>query len=96
MLVDPSVIARLGAILLEALESRPGKTVVGKAFRAMVARRGRAVERALALSAVEADETAVRARSPDHAILVDIATAQADEARWKGIELRELCLGIEA
>src|SRR5574341_410014 len=50
VLVDPRVIARLGAVLLEARMARPGETVVSEAFRAMVAGRVRSVERSLALA----------------------------------------------
>src|SRR5581483_880920 len=69
VLVDPGPVARLGACVLKTLETRPRIFVEGKAFRTMIPRRLRSVERALALAAVEADQSAVRTRSPQHAVL---------------------------
>src|ERR1700688_4218722 len=56
VLVDPGVIARLGAVLADAVEAGAGILMDGPAFRAMIAGGGRPVERALALVAVEAGE----------------------------------------
>src|SRR5262245_8847657 len=64
VLVHPSVVTRLRASVLEALESRARVLVGGKAFGTVVAGGGRPVERTLALAPVEADESAVRARPP--------------------------------
>src|SRR5260221_4519792 len=54
VLVDPGVIARLGAGVGEAFETGAGLFVERPAFRTMVSCGGRAVERAFALAAVEA------------------------------------------
>src|SRR5262249_25566672 len=76
VLVNPGGVARIEAGGL-ALEARAGIAIERPALRAMVAGRGRAIERALALAAVEAHETPVRGRAPDDAVLVDVAAADA-------------------
>src|SRR5205085_4011971 len=48
VLVDPRVVARLGAVFADALEARAGILVERPSLRAMVAGRLRAVERAFA------------------------------------------------
>src|SRR5262249_31549439 len=72
VLVDPGVVARLDARGL-TLEARTRIAIERPALRAVVAGRVRAVERALALAAIEAHQTAVRGRAPDDAILVNVA-----------------------
>src|SRR5262249_49334676 len=79
-----------------AVEARPGIFVERESFRAVVAGRVRAVERAFALAAVEADERAVRARSPEDAIPIDIDAAHPDSLLRDGVEFAQLGLGIEA
>src|SRR6266508_6217666 len=96
VVVHPGVVARLSAAVLEALEGRARVLVVREAFGAVVAGRSGPVERTLALAPVEADESAVRARAPEHAVLVDVAAAHANALFWNGVELAELGLGIEA
>src|SRR5215469_5953071 len=96
VLVDPSVVARLGAGVLKTFEARPRILVEREAFGAMAAGRIRPVERTLALAPVEADQSAIRARAPHHPVLVDVAAAQADALLRNRIELAELGLGIEA
>src|SRR5262249_4760918 len=76
VLVDPGVVARLDAGGL-TLEARAGITIECPTLRAVVAGRVRAVERGLALAAIEAHETAVRSRAPDDSVLVDVAAADA-------------------
>src|SRR5580658_4218486 len=56
VLIDPGVVARLGAVVADALEARAGIFVERPALRAMIASRFRSVERALALAAIEAAE----------------------------------------
>src|SRR5262249_59430174 len=94
--VNPGVIARLGASVLEALEGRPRIFVGREAFGAVVARRSWPIERTLALAPVEADERAVRARPPNDAGLVDVAAAHANAFFRNRIELAELGLRFEA
>src|SRR5215813_6707075 len=96
VVVDPGVVARLGAGVLKNFEARPRILVVREALGAVIPGRVWPVERALALAPVEADQSAVRARGPQHPVLVDVAAAQADALLWNGIELAELGLGIEA
>src|SRR5947208_8852609 len=76
VLVDPGVITGLGAGLL-ALEARAGIAVEGKALGTVIAGRIGSVERAFALAAIEADQAAVRGRTPHDAVLVDITAADA-------------------
>src|SRR6516225_1954473 len=96
VLVDPGVVARLGARVLKTFEARPRILVEPEAFGAVIAGRIRPVERTLALAPIEADQRAIRARPPNHPVLVDVAAAQADALLRNGIELAELGLGIEA
>src|SRR3954463_16014135 len=95
VLVDPGVIARLGARLL-ALESRPRVAVERPAFGAVLAGGLGAVERRLALTPVEGHQAAVGGRAPRHAVLVDVAAADAVAFLGQGIELGELALRVEA
>src|SRR5918998_1360799 len=95
-MINPSVIARLAGAVLESLERGTRILVEGEAFRAVLAGRLRAVERRLALVAVEADEMAVRAGAPQHAVLVDVAPAHADAFLRDGVELAEVGLRVKA
>src|SRR6185503_17350087 len=60
VLVDPGVIARLGAVLAQPAEPRSRVLVERPTFRAMIAGRLRTVQRPLALAPVEADQMAAR------------------------------------
>src|SRR3954451_18787148 len=86
VLVDPRVVARLGAVLADALEAWAGILVERPALRAVVAGRLRAVERALAQTAIEHAHVPARERHPDAALLVDVAAAWA-EARQRHVVL---------
>src|SRR4051812_23609221 len=86
VLVDPRVVARLGAVLADALEARAGILVERPAFGAMVAGRLRAVEGTFAEPAVEHAEVAARQRGPDASLLVDVGAAHA-EARQRHVVL---------
>lgn len=61
VVIDPGVVTRFGAGVLEAFEAWPRILVVGEAFGAMIASGISAVQRVLALAAIEADQGAVRA-----------------------------------
>src|SRR3981189_2891993 len=78
VLVDPTVVARLGAVFADAVEARPRILVERPALRAMIAGRLWSVERTLALAPVEAADVAARERNPHHALAVDIAAARAE------------------
>src|SRR5262245_2213679 len=56
VLVYPGVVARLDALLLEAFKTRAGILVELPTLRAVIAGRGRTIERSLAQAAVEADK----------------------------------------
>src|SRR6266481_3901252 len=58
VLVDPGVVARLGAVLPDALEAGTGVLIEGPAFRAVIAGGLRPIERPLAPATVEAADVA--------------------------------------
>src|SRR3954452_1767808 len=89
VLVDPSVIARLGAVLADAVEARAGILIDGPALGAMIAGGSRPIERALALAAIEAAEVTARQRRPDHAALVDVAATDSERRRRNIEHLRQ-------
>src|SRR5687767_14069378 len=96
VLVHPCVIARLGAVLAQSAEAWPWVLVERPPLRAMVPGGLGAVQRALALAPVEADEMAARARAPQHAVPVNVSAAYAVAGRWHVEHLGKLGLGIEA
>src|SRR5262249_3216295 len=80
LLVDPGVVARLGAAALgDILELRTRKRRKRPALGAQLAFSGlRAVERALALAAVERAEMAARQRHIRDAVAVDVEAARPE------------------
>src|SRR5581483_13608 len=78
-----------GAVgIAHALELRAGEAIERPALGALLAgRRGRAVERALALAAIEAGELAARQRGPDHALAVDVDAARTIGALRRLVDL---------
>src|SRR5207244_5351718 len=96
VMIDPGVIARLGARVLEPFEARARIFEIREALRAVVAGRVRAVQRVLAFLAIESDQAAVRARAPEHAVPVDVSAANADAFLRDGVKFGKLCLWIEA
>ncbi len=56
VLIDPGVVAGLDAELRQVLEAGTRKSMEGPALRAVVSGRGRSVQRALALPAIEFTE----------------------------------------
>src|SRR5262245_24484818 len=67
MLIDPGVVARLGAVVANALESRSRIFVEAPSLRAVIAGRGRSVQRSFAFCAIEAADMATGERNPEHA-----------------------------
>src|SRR5258707_8282441 len=59
VMIDPRIVARLGAGGFEALQTGARIFVVSKAFRAVIAGRVRPIQRILAFAAVETDQTPV-------------------------------------
>src|SRR4051812_36645146 len=78
VLVNPAVVARLGAVLADAIEARSWILVERPALRAVIAGRLRSVERPLAFAPVETADVAACERNPHHALAVDIAAARAE------------------
>src|SRR5665647_3233125 len=68
VVVDPGVVTRLRAGVLETLETGSRIFVESKAFGAVIAGGIRPVQRVLAFAAVETDQRPVRARAPQHAV----------------------------
>src|SRR5262249_33844845 len=86
-LIDPGVIARLGAVLSDTVEAGAGILIDRPTFRTMVAGRGRPVEWALAFAAVQAAAGTARQRRPDHTVRIDIAAADSDRRRRNVVHL---------
>ena len=64
VLIDPGVVARLGAVVADAFEAGARILVERPALGAVIAGRLRSVERTLALAPVEAAEMAARRATP--------------------------------
>ena len=67
VLIDPGVVARLGAVVADALETGSRIFVKHPALGAVVARCRWPIERALAFGAIETAEMAAGERNPDYA-----------------------------
>ena len=78
MLVDPGVVARLDASVLEAFEARSWIFVEFPAFRTVIAGCCWTVERSLAQTPIETDEVSAGLRSPRDSVRVDVAAANSD------------------
>src|SRR5262245_54692722 len=78
VLVDPRVVARLGAVLADALEAGPGILIEAPALGTVITGGLRTVERSLALTPIEAADVARAHRGPHHALLVDVGAANAE------------------
>src|SRR6185369_11373112 len=74
VLVDPRVVARLGAVLADAFEARAGILVERPALGAMVAGRFRTIERDLAQPPIKHTHVTAGERGPDADLLVDVGT----------------------
>src|ERR1700730_10851010 len=97
LLVDPGVVARLGAAALgDVLELRTWERRERPALGTQLAFGGlRAVEWALALAAVERAEMAARQRHVGDAVAVDVEAAGAEARERRLIDFRQLGLRIE-
>src|SRR3954469_17241009 len=78
VLIEPRVVARLGAVLANAAESGTGVLMARPAFGALIAGGLRAVERPLALAPIEAAHVPARQRHPDDAVAVDVGAARTE------------------
>src|SRR5262249_17478917 len=96
VLVHPGVVARFGGPVLQALEAWARVLVIRETFGAVIAGGSGPIDRTLALAPVKADQSAVRARPPKDAVLVDVAAAHTNAFFRYGVELAELALRIEA
>src|SRR5712671_6807528 len=67
VLIDPAVVARLGAVIADAFEARARIFVEVPTLRTMIAGRIRPVERPFAQAPVEAADMAAAERHPHHA-----------------------------
>src|SRR5262249_29208930 len=89
VLIDPRVIARLGAVGSDALETGAGILIERPAFGTVITGRLRSVERAFALPPVEAPDVAAAHRCPYDALLVDVRAADAEVGLRHVVDLRE-------
>src|SRR5262249_7337342 len=81
VLIDPGVVRSLGGAV-PSRERGAGNRIEGPALRAAIAIVGaRAIERALALLAIEARDVAARERHPCHALSVNVEAAHAEAGR---------------
>src|SRR5262249_4996229 len=78
VLVHPGVVARFGGPVLQALEAWARVLVIRETFGAVIAGGSGPIDRTLALAPVKADQSAVRARPPKDAVLVDVAAAHTN------------------
>src|SRR6185503_18885374 len=81
VLIDPAVIARLGAVVADTFEPRTGILVERPALRAMIAGRLRSAQWRLALAAIEAAKVAAGKRDPHDTLGIDVAAAHAEARR---------------
>src|SRR5262249_49103725 len=95
VLIDPGVVARLGAVVADAGKTRPGIFVEGPALGAMIASRNRTEKRAFAFGAIEAAEMATGERDPHHALGIDVAAARTKARHWNVVDFRQLGLWIK-
>src|SRR5205809_2745627 len=78
VLIDPRVVARLRAVLADALEARARILIEGPAFGTMIAGRLRPVERPLALAPVAASHVPAAHGGQDDPVPVDVGAADAE------------------
>src|SRR5262249_7692946 len=81
VLIDPRVVARLGAVFTDAVEPRAGVLIKGPALWAVIAGRLGPVERTFALAPIERAEVTARERHPHDAVAVDVGAARAEAGR---------------
>src|SRR5262249_34832411 len=94
VLIDPGVVRRLAAAVIGyAAKLRAGQTIECPALGAVLAGRGRAVERAFAFAPVEGAEMAARERRPGDALAVDVAAARRVARQRHFVDLGERGLG---
>src|SRR5262245_59220738 len=86
VLIDPGLVARLDASVLEAFKARSGIFVEFPAFRTVVAGCSRTVKRSLAQAPVEADKMSAGLRPPRDSGAVDVAAANSNAGFWNGVE----------
>src|SRR4029078_4957589 len=96
VLIDPGVVARLDAFILEALKPGARISVEFPAFGAVIARCAWPVERSLAQTPIETHEVPARFRTPRNTVGVNVTTTNSDARFRRSIELGELRLRIEA
>src|SRR4030095_120508 len=89
VLVDPRVVARLGAVHADPLEARARILIEAPALRAVIAGRLRPVERPLALAPVEATDVARAHRRPHDTLLVSVSAADPEVRLRNVVDLGE-------
>src|ERR1700676_1889768 len=95
-LIYPGVVARLDAHLRHIHESRSRQAMEAPAFGAVIARRGRPVERTSAFAPIELPQMPACQRYPHHAVAIDIGTAYAEAGRGHIVDFAEPGSRVEA
>src|SRR4029453_2313977 len=96
VLVDPGVVARLDAPVLEAFKPRPGIFVELPALGTGVSGCFRTIERSLAHASIKADEVSAGLRPPRDSVRVDVAAANPDAGFRNSVELGKFRLRVKA
>src|ERR1051326_1106892 len=89
MLIDPRVVAGLGAVFADAVEAGTGILMERPPLGALIAGGLRSVERTFALATIEAAEMPARERHPDDAVAIDVRAARAETGRGHVVNLRQ-------
>src|SRR2546422_699605 len=82
-----------GILVADATELRARQPIERPTFGAMIADRGRAIERALALAAVEGPEMSARERRVHDALAVDVPAARRVARHRHLVDFRQRRLG---
>src|ERR1700722_4350621 len=89
VLIHPRVIAGLDAHLRDVDESRARQAMETPAFGAVIAGRGRPVERPFAFAPIELSQMPARQRYPHHTVAIDVGAAYAEAGRGHIVDLAE-------
>src|SRR6266478_8589048 len=93
VLVDPAVVARLGAVVADAFEAWARVFGEFPTLGTMIAGGIGAVERPFAQAPVKAADMAARERYPDDPLAVDIAAARTVARQRDVVDFRQRCRG---
>src|SRR5262249_16989869 len=95
VLIDPGVVARLGAVVADAGKTRPRIFVEGPALRTMIAGCGWTIERPFTFRTIEAAEMAAGKRDPHHTLGINVAAARTEARQRYVVNFGQLGLRVE-